>query len=108
MLKDESFILFFTEMVERLPLSDRIHKTTTSRIALIGLAAAAMMMTFSMIGAIQLQEASAAPPLFQWCFDSTIYGHLCYGTKEDCRSNQSDVGLSPETRCHREKAPPPA
>jgi hypothetical protein len=47
-------------MIEEKPKKDRIRKTT-SKIALIGLAAATMMITLSIVGAIQLQQASAAP-----------------------------------------------
>ena len=46
----------------------RIEKTT-SRIAFIGLAAATMAMTLSIIGALQLQEASAARPT-AFCYNS--------------------------------------
>lgn len=94
-------------MVERSPLSDRIHKTTTSRIALIGLAAATMMITVSMIGAIQLQQASAAKPQVVYCFNYTISGttsETCAAIKATCESVRSQT--APEynpTRCHREK-----
>jgi hypothetical protein len=47
--------------VVKIPLpSGRIQQKTTSKLALIGLAAATIMIAASMIGAIQLQEASAA------------------------------------------------
>ncbi len=55
-------------MIER-PLSDKIQKIATSRIALFGLTAATMMITVSIVGAIQLQEASAAKPFF--CYETT-------------------------------------
>jgi len=51
-------------MEKILPTSGRTQKTATSKIALIGMAAATMMITLSIIGAIQLQEASAEKPRF--------------------------------------------
>ncbi len=68
-------------MVER-PQSTTIRKKTTSRIAFIGLAAATMMIAVSIVGAIQLQEASAAKP--QFCY--SIFGFpSCYETMQQCR-----------------------
>jgi hypothetical protein len=68
---------------------ERITKTTTtSRIALIGIAAATMIITLSMIGAIQLQQANAAKPRF--CFNfgpGTI--SPCFATIEQCRQVQA-------------------
>ena len=72
------------KMVER-PTSDRIQKTS-SKIVLIGLAAATMMITVSIVGAIQLQEASAAKP--QFCYQ-TVFGYPdCWGSMQTCRYYQ--------------------
>ena len=80
-------------MVERPPLSGRIHKTTTSKIAFIGLAAATMIITVSIVGAvIQMQEASAAKPSL-WCYlrdlGGGVSGFTCPGTRETCNDQQS-------------------
>lgn len=92
-------------MIERLP--PRKMQKTTSRLVLIGLAAATMMITVSMIGAMQLQQASAAKPQFVYCFNFTISGttsETCAAIKATCESERSQT--APEynpTRCHREK-----
>jgi hypothetical protein len=65
-------------MQKRPPTPSGITQKTTSRIALIGIAAAAMMITLSII-AIQ-QEASAAKPRFCFNFGS--------GTSVRCFDNQ--------------------
>lgn len=64
-------ISYAVYMVEKPPLSNKIQKTITSRTALIGVAAATMMITVTMIGAIQLQQASAAKPIVRniFCYD---------------------------------------
>ena len=90
-------------MIERTspPSSGRIQKTT-SRIALIGLATATMMITVSMIGVIQLQQASAAKP-DQFCFDPAFNGLLCFDTMKDCQQAQKaalDIGVVLTERCH--------
>lgn len=56
-------------MVERPPQSNKIQKTITSKIALFALAAATMVITVTMIGGIQLQQASAAKPIIAFCYD---------------------------------------
>jgi hypothetical protein len=83
-------------MEKRLPFS-RIQKTT-SKIAFLGLAAATMMVTVSIIGAvIQLQEASAVKPSIYCYTDITGFMH-CYGDKKLCRDDQrSDPGAT--SRC---------
>jgi hypothetical protein len=81
-------------MTER-PKSGRIQKTT-SRIALIGLAAATMIVTVSIVGAMQLQEASAARP--QFC--PNIVAPIpppCFDTMKECREALSSVPGA--TRC---------
>lgn len=98
-------------MFERPPLSDRIHKTTTSRIVVIGLAAATMMITVSMIGAIQLQEASAAKP--GWCYTPIGGGGQCapigssdpFDSRKECEAyRQNNPGSGSDgTRCHVNK-----
>jgi hypothetical protein len=97
-------------MVERLP-TDRIHKTTTSRIIFIGLAAATMMITVSMIGAIQLQEASAAKP--GWCYTPIGGGGQCapfgssdpFESRKECEAYRQNNPFPPSdgTRCHVNK-----
>jgi hypothetical protein len=91
-------------MVERLPSSYRIHKTT-SRIPFIGLAAATMIITVSIVGTIQLQQASAAPP--NWCLDYTItgttYTNCSYTSKQACEEARD--ATAPEynpSRCYRQ------
>jgi hypothetical protein len=70
--------------MEKIPPSGIIQKTT-SKIALIGLAAASMMITLNVIGAIMLQEASAAKPS-RFCYDDpgspTL--HPCFPTISEC------------------------
>ena len=85
-------------MVEKLA-SDRIQKTT-SRIAFIGLAAATMMIAASIVGAIQLQEASAKSKgqIQQFCYETELR-LLCSTSMKDCREAQSsDVFVI--SRCH--------
>lgn len=93
-------------MIEKKPKKDRILKST-SKIALIGLVAATMMITVSMIGAIQLQQASAAKPQFVYCFQYTISGttsESCSGDKASCDTVRSQTAQEYNpTRCHREK-----
>lgn len=76
--------------MDKIPLlpSDRIRNTTTSKIAFIGLAAATIMITASMIGAIQMQQASAAKPDF--CFP-TISTIACSNSMKNCRSFQAQA-----------------
>jgi hypothetical protein len=95
-------------MVERPTSSDRIQKIT-SRIVFIGLAAATMIITVSIVGAIQLQQASAAPP--NWCLDYTIsgttYTNCSYTSKQACEESRSQT--APEynpSRCYKEGSSP--
>ena len=74
---------------EKRPLSGRIHKTTSSRIALIGVAAASMMITVSIVGAIQLQEASAAKPS-HFCYEVPSVFNPCFLSMEECRAHQAN------------------
>lgn len=72
-------------MVERIPLG-RIQKT--SLIALIGLAAATMMITVSMIGAIQLQEASARQAT-NYCYSDSSGNSFCgFTTRKECNETR--------------------
>jgi hypothetical protein len=58
------------------------------QVAFIGLAAATIMITVGIIGAIQLQQASAARP--QFCYtDLSVIGRHCYSTMSECREHQS-------------------
>ena len=83
-------------MEKILPTSGRIQKTATSRIALIGMAAATMMITLSIIGAvIQLQQASAAKP--QFCFYSArLSVEVCTPEMKTCHELQS----LEQDKCH--------
>jgi hypothetical protein len=93
-------------MVER-PPSDRIQKTT-SRIAFIGLAAATMVITVGLIGAvIHMQEASAAKPRF--CY-ATVFGfNSCWDSMNTCRFfQQQDEAANPATgSCRAQPIPGP-
>jgi basic membrane lipoprotein Med (substrate-binding protein (PBP1-ABC) superfamily) len=73
-------------MEKRLPSG--ITQKTTSKIALIALAAATMMITLSIIGAIQLQEASAAPK-HVYCYQSGSVADCTFISMKDCREAQS-------------------
>jgi hypothetical protein len=92
-------------MVER-PPSDRIQKTT-SKIVLIGLAAATMMITVSIIGAVIQQEASAAKPRFCYLSDPDGPGGtpstlVCRPNMPECRNLQAaDQGALTECRPFR-------
>jgi hypothetical protein len=87
--------------VEKIPLpSDRIRKTTTSKIALIGIAAANMMITLSIIGAIQVQEASAAKPIF--CYERGPDTVCSLIGMKNCRETQSSDPLA-TSKCHPQK-----
>jgi len=78
--------------------SDRIQKTTTSKIAFIGLTAATMMITVSMIGAIQLQDASAAAGKPQFCYTSGD-DTGCSPSMKECReARSSDASATSECR----------
>jgi hypothetical protein len=77
--------------------SNRIEKTT-SRIAFIGLAAATMAMTVSIIGATRLQEASAAKPI-AFCYNSAA-GEICTETMQDCQNTYRQFPqFIPTSRC---------
>jgi hypothetical protein len=82
---------------------DRITKTTTtSRIALIGIAAATMMITLSMIGAIQLQEANAARPELRFCFPTSLGFDSCWNSMKDCRFIQENSAVATGD-CHHQQ-----
>ena len=83
MLKRNSFVGYSARMVER-TLLGRFQKT--SLIALIGFAAATMMITVSVIGAIQLQQASAVQPTY--CYNTSLFEQAFCGTKKECRASQ--------------------
>jgi hypothetical protein len=61
----------------------------------MGLAAATMMITLSIIGAIQLQEASAARPT--QCYASAVNGLVC-GSPGACHQAYHD-DPAPISRC---------
>jgi hypothetical protein len=84
--------------VVKIPLpSGRIQQKTTSKLALIGLAAATIMIAASMIGAIQLQEASAAKP--QFCYTNSPGGITCRDSMQACRNEQENDPTA-GSRCH--------
>jgi hypothetical protein len=87
-------------MVERPPVSDKIQKITTSRIAFVGLAAATMMITLSIVGAIQMQQASAAKPLF--CYERGPDTICSLTGMKNCRETQSS-DASATSKCHPQK-----
>ena len=89
--------------------TNKIQKTTTTRIAFIGLAAATMIITVSMIGATQLQQASAAKP--QYCFNWAINGDpqppACYPTRDACENARSQTAPQyVQSGCYNENAGP--
>jgi hypothetical protein len=86
--------------MEKRPLSPSSGiKKTTSRIALIGLAAATMAMTVSITGAMQLQEATAARPT-AFCYNSAV-GEVCEDTMQDCQNTYRQFPqFIPTSRCH--------
>ena len=75
-------------MVER---PHQVIQKTISRRALIGLAAATMMITVSIMSAITQQEASAAKP--QFCFAEGP-GLSCRNTMQECRADQANSPLA--------------
>jgi hypothetical protein len=82
-------------MVQR-PLPNSIQKTT-SRIALMGLAAVAMIVTVSIVGVIQLQQAGAEKPFF--CYNA---GSNCFSSAKTCHEFQS-VDVNATSRCHPDR-----
>jgi len=88
-------------MEKRPPSPSSGIEKTTSRIAFIGLAAAtmAMAMTVSIIGAMQLQQASAAKPT-AFCYNSAV-GEICEDTMQDCQNTYRQFPqFIPTSRCH--------
>ena len=83
----------------RPPSSSSGIEKTISRIAFIGLAVATMAITVSIIGAMQLQEASAARPT-AFCYNSAA-GEICEDTMQDCQNTYRQFPqFIPTSRCH--------